>query len=281
MCLRDFAEALKLEHTIFALPFAYLGVWTAAGGSPAWSVVGWVTLAMVGARTVGMSLNRLIDLPLDRINPRTQDWPTVTGKLPVPFLWGLGAGAGGLFFLAAYRLNPLCFKLSPLVLAWLLLYPYLKRFTWGCHFGLGLVLACAPAAGWLAVTGVWAYPILPLMIGVLSWTAGFDILYALLDLDFDRAHSVYSIPRRFGIETALKIASGCHILALLSFAWFGVAAGLGGWFGLGLLLVAGLLWYEHRLVQPSRLDRINKAFFTVNGWVSVSLFLFTWIDLKW
>lgn len=243
-------------------------------------MAGWVTLAMAGARTAGMSVNRLVDLPLDRVNPRTKGWPTVTGKVSAPFLAGLGGLSAALFFLAAYRLNPLCFKLSPLVLAGLILYPYLKRFTWGCHFGLGLVLAAAPAAGWLAATGAWAYPILPLAIGVLSWTAGFDILYALLDLDFDRAHSVYSIPRRFGIETALKISSGCHGLALLSFAWFGVAAGLGGWFGLGLLLVAGLLWYEHRLVQPSRLDRINKAFFTVNGWVSVSLFLFTLLDLK-
>ncbi|MBI3318265.1 MAG: UbiA family prenyltransferase, partial [Candidatus Omnitrophica bacterium] len=196
--LADVAEALKLEHTIFALPFAYLGVWVAAaeggrttcnlsvvaaGGDPSWGTVGWVTLGMVGARTAGMALNRLIDLPLDRLNPRTQNWPVPAGRVKPAHLAVLAAAAAALFFFSAWRLNPLCLALSPVGLTLLVAYPYTKRFTWACHFWLGMVLACAPAAGWLAVTGRWDPAILPLCWGVLFWVAGFDILYALLDLD--------------------------------------------------------------------------------------------------
>ena len=278
--LGDIAEALKLEHTIFALPFAYLGVWVAAKGNPAFSTVGWVTLAMVTGRTSGMALNRLVDLPLDRLNPRTKEWPVSAGRVKPSFLAVLTLGAVSLFFLSARKLNPLCLKLSPFVLLLVLLYPYLKRFTWACHFWLGLVLACAPVAGWLAVTDRWDARVLPLFLGVLFWVAGFDILYALLDLDFDRRQGVYSIPQRFGLNTSLVLSSFCHGLATLSFGWFGWVAGQGGWFFSGLVLVAGLLFYEHLLVKPSRLDRINKAFFTVNGWISVSLFFFTLLDLK-
>ena len=277
---RDIVEALKLEHTVFALPFAYLGAWAAAGGSPRWATVAWVTLAMVGGRTAGMALNRLIDLPIDRMNPRTKHWAVPAGRVKV---WQLdllaGAGAGALFF-SAYRLNPLCFRLSPLALFLLVLYPYTKRFTWACHFWLGLVLGAAPAAGWLAVTGQWDRAIFPLTLGVAFWTAGFDILYALLDLDFDRRHGVYSIPQRFGLQKALWISRLCHTLSAVGFAVFGHFSGLGIWFWVGWSVLAGLLWYEHRLVVPGRLDRINKAFFTVNGWISVSLFLFTLLDLK-
>lgn len=278
--LSNIVEALKLEHTIFALPFAYLGVWTAARGNPPWSVVGWVTLAMIGARTTGMAINRLVDLPIDRLNPRTQSWPVPAGKVSPALLTGLTLAAAALFFYSAARLSPLCFRLSPWALALMILYPYLKRFTWICHFGLGLVLACAPAAGWLAVTGRWEMTLLPLALGVLFWVAGFDILYALLDLDFDREHGVYSIPQRFGLSQALGVSSFCHAAAVLFFGWFGFSAGLGGWYWGGLSLVAALLAYEHRIVGPTSLARITKAFFTINGWVSVSLFLFTLLDLK-
>ncbi len=277
---RDVVEALKLEHTVFALPFAYIGAWAAAGGSPAWATVGWVTLAMVGGRTAGMAMNRLIDLPIDRLNPRTKHWPVPAGRVRVwvlDLLAGLGACA---LFYSAYRLNPLCFRLSPLALGLLVLYPYAKRFTWACHFWLGFVLGAAPAAGWLAVTGAWGPAVAPLMAGVLFWVAGFDILYALLDLDFDRRHGVYSIPQRFGLERALWASRLCHFLSVLSFAAFGVFTGAGRWFWAGLAVMAGLLLYEHRLVGPGRLEKINKAFFTVNGWISVSFFLFTLLDLK-
>ncbi len=277
---RDLTEALRLEHTVFALPFAYLGLWVASEGQPAWGLVGWVTLAMVTARTTGMALDRLIDLPMDRINPRTKDGPVPAGKVRIPFLAGMTLGSTLLFFYSAARLNPLCLLLAPIALSWMILYPYLKRFTWGCHFGLGAVLACAPVGGWLAVTGGWDPVLWPLALGVLFWVAGFDILYALLDLDFDRAHGVYSIPQRFGVELGLTVSTVCHLLAVLGFGWFGYLVGLGRWFWIGLAIVGGLLIYEHRLVGPNRLDRISKAFFTVNGWVSVSLFLFTLLDLR-
>ncbi len=285
--LRDVAEALKLEHTIFALPFAYLGLWVAAGGRPAWSTVGWVTLAMVGARTAGMAANRLVDLPLDRLNPRTKGWPVPAGRVKPAPLAVLAAAAAGLFFLSAARLNPLCLKLAPIALLLLVFYPYAKRFTWMCHFWLGAVLAAAPIGGWLAATGQWAgaAPLLaPLGLAVLFWVAGFDILYALLDLDFDRRHGVYSIPQRFGLQKALWIARLCHAISLWQFILFGLAlsraAQVSFLFWVGLSLMAGLLLYEHWLVGPGRLERINKAFFTVNGWISVSFFLFTVLGLR-
>jgi len=278
--VKDLVEALKLEHTIFALPFAYLGVWVAAKGDPGWATVAWVTLAMVGARTAGMAINRLVDLPLDRINPRTQSWPVSAGKVKPAFLGILTLSALALFFFSAARLNRLSLTLAPVALILLVGYPYTKRFTWACHFWLGLVLACAPAAGWIAVTGRWEWAALPLSIGVLFWAAGFDILYALLDLDFDRRQGVYSIPQRFGVEPALRISSFCHLLAGLGFGWFGFVTRQGGWFWAGWALVSGLLLYEHRLVNPNRLDRVNKAFFAVNGWVSVSFFVFTLLGLK-
>jgi 4-hydroxybenzoate polyprenyltransferase len=278
--IRDIVEALKLEHTIFALPFAYMGVWVAARGNPSWHAVLWVTLAMIGGRTAGMAANRLIDRKIDRMNPRTQNWPTSAGKVKKPVLIIAFVVGVLLLFEAASRLNPLCLQLAPIALFLLVVYPSLKRFTWACHFGLGMVLGAAPVGGWLAVTGAWDPAVLPLFFGVLFWVAGFDILYALLDLDFDRQHGVYSIPQRFGLQRALTASRLCHIIAVICFMSFGFRAGQGFWYSIGLAVVAALLLYEHLLVGPGRLDRINKAFFTVNGWVSVSFFFFTWIGLK-
>lgn len=280
MKVRDVAEALKVEHTIFALPFAYLGLWAAANGHPSWATVGWVTLAMVGARSAGMAANRLIDLPIDRKNPRTKNWPVPAGRVKPALLAAIILAGAALLFLAASRLNPLCFWLAPVALALMLFYPVTKRFTWSCHFWLGLVLAAAPAAGWLAVTGAWNRELVPLITGVLFWTAGFDILYALLDLEFDRRYGVHSVPQRFGIERALAISRVCHIVAVLGFAGFGILFRVGFWYGVGVVVMAVLLAYEHSLVRPNRLDRINKAFFTVNGWISVSFFLLAWLDLR-
>jgi len=277
---RDCSQALKLEHTVFALPFAYLALWVAAEGNPSWAVVGWVTLAVIAARTAGMCLNRVIDLPMDRINPRTKEWPVSSGKISPRWLLALTVVSCGLFFFSAAQLNPLCFKLAPAALVLLAFYPATKRFTWSCHFWLGLALAAAPLGGWLAVTGRFEAAVFPLAVGVLFWVAGFDILYALLDLDFDRTHGVYSIPQRFGLTKSLVLSGLCHGFALVSFGWFGLEAGLGVWFWLGLAGVAGLLFTEHRLVTPQRLDRVNQAFFVVNGWVSVTLFLLTLLDLK-
>ena len=278
--MRGIVEALKLEHTIFALPFAYLGLWVAAGGHPSGKTILWVTLAMIGGRTAGMAINRLIDRKIDQLNPRTKNWPSSTGKVKKPVLAAVFLGGVLLLFESASRLNPLCLQLAPLILFLLVVYPSLKRFTWACHFGLGMVLGAAPVAGWIAVTGALDPIVLPLFFGVLFWVAGFDILYALLDLDFDRRHGVYSIPQRFGLHRALVISRLCHIATVLCFMRFGFLAGLGFWFWIGLAVAAVLLFYEQWLVGPGRLDRINKAFFTVNGWISVSFFLFTWIGFK-
>ena len=275
---RDLAESLKLQHTIFALPFAYLGMWVAAGGFPGWRLLGLVTLAMVGARTAGMAWNRLLDLPFDRLNPRTAGWPVSQGRVTPGQLALLALVATTLFLYAVGRLNPLCLRLAPVALAGLTLYPFLKRFTWACHWGLGLVLGMAPVGGWLAVTGQWDPRPLWLLAAVTLWVAGFDLLYSTLDLDFDRAHRLYSVPQRFGIVPALRVAAWCHLGTVLFLGGFGIATGRGLIFWAGWLAVAVLLAYEHRLVAPTDLTRVNQAFFTVNGWVSLSLLITTIID---
>lgn len=279
--LRELAEALKFQHTIFALPFAYLGSWTAADGFPSWRVLGWVTLAMVGARTAGMAWNRILDRPFDRVNPRTAHWPVSEGRVTLPQLTGLALAATALFLYSAGRLNPFSLQLAPVALAGLTLYPFLKRFTWACHWGLGLVLGMAPAGGWLAVTGMWDARVWWLAGAVTLWVAGFDILYATLDVDFDRGHRLYSVAQRFGVLTALRIARGCHAGMIGCLAAFGVAIGFGMVYWLGWLAVAALVHYEHRLVSPTDLKRVNQAFFAVNGWVSVILLLVTILDRAW
>jgi 4-hydroxybenzoate polyprenyltransferase len=278
--IQDIVEALRLEHTIFALPFAYVGVWTAAEGSPSGRTIALVTAAMVGARTAGMALNRLIDLPIDRKNPRTQNWPVPSGRVKPSLLILLTVIALAVFFAAAYALNPLCARLSPAALMLLVVYPTMKRFSWLCHFWLGLVLAAAPTAGWLAVSGKWELELIPLFVGVFFWVSGFDILYALLDIDFDRREGVYSIPGHFGLQPALWISRIAHFLAVVAFGFFGIILNFQTWFWAGWALMAGLLIYEHRLVGPGRLEKINKAFFAVNGWISVLFFLFNWLELR-
>lgn len=289
---RDLAEALRLQHTVFALPFAYLGSWVASAsgslttaawpvasaGFPGWRLLGWVTLAMIGARTAGMAWNRILDRPFDRANPRTAAWPTSQGRVTVPQLAALAVAATALFLYSASRPNPLCFHLSPLALLLLVFYPSLKRFTWACHWGLGLVLGMAPVGGWLAVTGSWDPRPLWLVAAVTLWVAGFDILYATLDVDFDRAHRLYSVPQRFGVTPALRIAKWSHGGMVLALAAFGIATQRALLYWIGWLAVAALLHYEHHLVSPTDLRRVNQAFFAVNGWVSVGLLLVTMMD---
>ena len=233
---------------------------------------------MVGARTAGMAWNRILDLPFDRLNPRTAGWPVSQGRVTVRQLAPIAVAATALFLGAAWRLNPLCLRLAPVALAGLALYPSLKRVTWACHGGLGIVLGMAPVGGWLAVTGQWDPRPLALLAAVACWVAGFDILYSTLDLDFDRAHRLYSVPQRFGIVPALRVAAGCHVGMVLFLGLFGIVTGRGPIFWLGWLAVAVLLAYEHRLVAPTDLTRVNRAFLTVNGLVSVMLLVTTIID---
>ena len=284
--IKTFFELIKFEHTVFALPFAYLGMMMAHNTH----VVGngrdrslqyvfvWVTLAMVGARTAAMTLNRIIDLKIDRINPRTENRPICTGQFSVLAAWSAVAVSLALFFISAALLNPLCFKLSFAALGLLAGYHYVKRFSFLCHFALGLVLAAGPMGGWLAVTGRFSWRPVPLALAVLFWVAGFDILYSLQDMDFDKAHGLHSIPVRYGQNRALRISEYCHWATAGFLILFGVVNGLGIIYWAGVALCAAVLKLEHGLISEDDLSRINTAFFTLNGWVGVLLLAFTFLE---
>ncbi|MGE4552649.1 MAG: UbiA-like polyprenyltransferase [Desulfovibrionaceae bacterium] len=270
---------VKIEHSIFALPFAYAGAFLAAGGWPGWRPMLVLTVAMVAVRSWAMASNRLLDLPIDRRNPRTQDRPLVTGELTIRFTLGFLAGCAVVFILACALMNRLCFELSFVALAWSAIYSLTKRFTWLCHFVLGSVLGLAPIAGWLCVdpSGHWAQ--WWLFAGVTLWVAGFDLLYALQDVAFDKAAGLYSLPARFGVATALRVSARVHVAAPACFLLAGFAAGLGWVYLLTMLLVTGILWWEHRLISPGDLSRVNLAFFTLNGVVAVFVFAGILVDM--
>ena len=277
--IKTFLELIKFEHTAFALPFAYLGMITARESWPSLGIFLWVTAAMVGARTAAMCLNRVIDLGIDARNPRTKNRPTVTAQISVPAALGASAAAIALFFFSAWRLNPLCLKLAPVALIFLVGYHYVKRFSFLSHFVLGLTLGMAPVAGWIAVTGALSWkPFLP-GLAVLFWVAGFDIIYALLDMDFDRAYGLYSVPAQFGRERALEISRYCHVATVFFLSLFGLLLGFGVIYWVGLAVVAGLLKLEHTLVGEGDLDQINTAFFNINGWIGILLLIFTFLEI--
>lgn len=281
--LKIFLEMIKFEHTVFALPFAYMGAILGSvvvrGHLPSWSEIGWVTLAMVGARSAAMGLNRVIDRAIDAKNPRTQSRALPAGLLTTKQVGIFIAVSFLLLFVAASRLDPLAVKLLPVAVIMLVGYSYTKRFTWTCHLFLGLTIGLAPLGGWIAVTGEAGVPALVFYLTVALWTAGFDILYACQDVEFDRREGVYSIPSRFGIKGALWIARGFHLLSALGLlALFGLAD-LSWFYFVGMLIAYLILFYEHRLVSPTDLSRLNTAFFTMNGTLSVVVFVFTFIDL--
>ncbi|WP_114311466.1 menaquinone biosynthesis prenyltransferase MqnP [Thermus caldifontis] len=277
--LRLYLDLIRFEHTLFALPFAYGGMLLAAGGWPGSRTFLLVTLAMVGARTMAMALNRLIDWRMDALNPRTQNRHLPKG-LVKPWETLALAGAGlALLVYAGLSLNPLTARLLPLAVFFLTVYSYTKRFTWLCHYVLGLTIGAAAAGGWIAVTGSFHPTAYWLWAGVGLWIAGFDILYATQDFSFDRSYGVKSIPARFGIPMALGVARTTHLLAWLSLLLAGLSYGAGPFFYLGLLLVGALLVYEHRLVTPEDLSRVEVAFFQANVGVSLGMFLFVVLDL--
>lgn len=277
--LLQFVELVKFEHTIFALPFAYLGAILAYEMIPSFYYWIWITLAMVGARTAGMALNRLIDRCIDANNPRTQDRALPKGLIPIWQVWLLSIASFVLLLFSAYKLNPLCLILSPLAVVLLVGYSWLKRFTWLSHLGIGAVLSCAPIGGWLAIYG--KFDIIPMLlgIGVLFWAAGFDLIYATQDVDFDRQNKIYSIPQSFGIENALIVSRFFHVITIITLIIIGGMTSLGLYYWFGVLITAILLIYEHSLVSPTDLSRVNQAFFTINGWVSIGLFGFTVMDV--
>ncbi len=277
--LKILLDMIKFEHTIFALPFAYTGAFLAARGLPPWPKVLLILGAMVGARTAAMTFNRIVDLPFDAQNPRTKDRPLVAGLIKTKDAWLLFFASVLLFLGCAKALNPLAFKLSPLALLVLLAYSYTKRFTWLCHLFLGLAIGLAPLAGWIAVRPILEPLPFILSLGVLFWVAGFDILYACLDEEFDRQFGLYSIPARFGRKRAFVISACFHALAFLCFFTTGYLAGLNWWYYLGLLTTLVLFVAQRIVVSPEDLSRLNLAFFTFNGAISMVLFLGTALAL--
>jgi 4-hydroxybenzoate polyprenyltransferase len=271
--LKTTLEMIKFEHTLFALPFAFLGAVMAAEGLPTWWQILWISLAMVGARSAAMTFNRIVDRDFDAANPRTASRELPSGKLSVRFAWIFLVVSVVLFVVAAYSLNWLTFVLSPVALASVLGYSYAKRFTSFSHLLLGWALAISPTGAWIAVRGAIDSEV-PLLISlfVLMWTSGFDIMYACQDHDFDRKAGLRSIPARFGVARSLWMARLFHIQAWVVLLILYLVSGLGVVALVGVGLVALLLVYQHTLVKPNDLSRMNAAFFTTNAFVSIILF---------
>jgi 4-hydroxybenzoate polyprenyltransferase len=275
---RRFASLVKLEHTVFALPFAYVGALFAAGGWPGWADMGWITAAMVGARTLAMGLNRLVDAELDARNPRTAGRELPSGTLSRSQVLALCGGALALFLVAVLQLDPLVRWLWPIPVALFVVYPYLKRATWLCHLWLGASLGLAPVGAWVALTGELPWEAWALGGAVGLWVAGFDLFYSLFDLEHDRREGLHSWAVRWGERGSFYGARAMHAgtVALLAAAGAGLAVGVAYW--LGVAAVAALLAYEHSLVRPGDLRRLDAAFFTVNGVISIVFLAFVAVE---
>jgi 4-hydroxybenzoate polyprenyltransferase len=279
-------EMIKFEHSVFALPFALTAALLAIRedgwqGQFLSSKLGWIVLAMVGARSAAMAFNRLVDAEIDRRNPRTRSRHIPAGLLSAGFGWGFVAVSILVFLLAARELNPLCFRLAPVALAIIFFYSFTKRFTSFSHLILGFALGIAPAAAWIAIRGSLDLRILWLTAAVTFWTAGFDIIYSCQDYEFDRTEELFSLPRALGIAGALRVSQLLHVLMLLCLLALVWSLGLGVLSLVGVGAVAALLFYEHSLVKPHDLSRVNAAFFTMNGYVSVLFFVFWAADVLW
>ena len=278
--LRLTLDMIKFEHSVFALPFALTGALLGFrdGGYQSAGIGGklaWIVVAMIGARSAAMAFNRLVDAPIDGRNPRTKMRHLPAGMLSRGFGWGFVAAAAALFFVAAGALNPLCLRLAPVALGIVFFYSFTKRFTSFSHLVLGFSLGIAPAAAWIAVRGSLDLRILWLTAAVTFWTAGFDVIYACQDFEFDRAEGLFSVPRVLGLVRALRAARALHVLMIVCLLALVYTLHLGGLALAGVASIAGLLIYEHSLVKADDFSRVNAAFFTMNGYVSV-LFLFFW-----
>ena len=277
--VRAYGSLVMFQHTVFALPFALVGMLLATRHQPLTGrALLWILACMVTARTAAMAFNRLADRDLDRANPRTQKRELVTGRVRVGEAWALFGLSAAAFVLSAGQLNRTCLLLAPVALAIVCAYSLTKRFTVLSHFILGLCLAIAPVGAWLALSAPLTAMPLCLALAVLFWVAGFDILYACQDRAFDQAAGLRSIPARFGIGAALRVSSAAHVLAWLCLLAVGVLGGLGIWYFLGVILVGAVLIYEHCIISPSDLSRLNLAFFTLNGVIGVVYFGFTLVD---
>jgi len=273
--LRTTLEMIKFEHSIFALPFALVAAMLAVHGWPTWRAVFWLIVAMVGARSAAMTFNRIADRKFDALNPRTRMRALPAGRLTLRFAVGFTVFSCGLLALAAWELSPLAFKLSPAALAVLLLYSYTKRFTLLSHLVLGVADGLAPIAAWIALRNSISLSVLLLGAAVAFWVGGFDLIYACQDIDFDRRLGIHSIPQRFGVAPALYGSIACHLAMVVLLIAVMRLQHLGSLATAGLALMAALLAYEHWIVRPSDLSRLNAAFFNMNGYISL-LFFFTW-----
>jgi len=284
--LKLYADFVVLKHTLFAIPFAYLGAFLASKGVPELRVLFWVGLAFLGARSAAMALNNLIDREIDAKNPRTANRELPAGKISLSEVWGLILVSYFFLFYSAYKLNPVCLLLTPIIPVTSIIYPYLKRSLPISHFVLGMNLGYAPVGGWLAVTGIFNFPfgtpeisMLLLLFAVTFWVAGFDIIYSLQDIDFDIKNKLYSVPTVFGIKKALDVSFLSHVLMLILLVGLMFVMKLGIIFKVGLIVIAALIWYEHTLVKADNFTNVPVAFFNVNAAVSLSMLVFTVIDI--
>ena len=275
---RRFASLVKLEHTVFALPFAYVGAFLAVDAVPSGHDLVWITIAMVGARSLAMSLNRLIDAGIDARNPRTAARELPRGVLAPWQVIAFCALSLGVFLAAVYQLDPLVRWLWPIPVAAFVVYPYLKRFTWLCHLWLGAVDGLAPLGAWAAIRGDLPWQAWLLGAAVAAWVAGFDLFYALLDVEIDRAQGLHSLVTRFGVGADFLAARALHLITVACLVAAGLGLSVGALYWLGVALVAALLAYEHSLVRPGDLRRLDVAFFTMNGVISVGFFVFVLAD---
>jgi len=273
--ISDYLRLIKFSHSIFALPFAFTAALIAADGIPTFHQIFWITIAMVGGRSGAMGMNRIVDRKFDALNPRTKDRELPKGIMKTSEAFVFTIGAFSLLLLAAYQLNPLCFKVAPFVLAVLLSYSYTKRFTWLCHIVLGVALALAPLGAWIAVRGTFNPEVLPLCFAVMFWVAGFDTLYGLQDLDFDKKQGLCSIPSIFGVNASLWIARLFHLITIGLLLSLVPIFNLSSFFLFGILNASALMLYEHSLVKPTDLSKLNIAFFNMNGYISITVFVFT------
>jgi 4-hydroxybenzoate polyprenyltransferase len=272
---------IKIHHTVFALPFAVMSAFLAADGLPRWSVLMWILFAMFGARNAAMGFNRIVDSKTDKLNPRTKDRALPAGKLSMSFYWVFLCVSSVLFVFSAFKLNQLAFMLSPVALVIVFGYSFAKRFTSLSHLWLGSAISIAPVGAWVAVREEISIGSLVLGAAVVFWLVGFDIIYSCIDIDSDRKNNLYSIPQKFGITIALRFSFFAHCIMvcfLLALLYLPV---LGGVYLFGVIIVGGLLFYEHLLVSPDNLSNVNKAFFNVNGLVSVLLMIFVIVDCAW
>ena len=276
--IRTVLEMIKFEHSVFALPFALVGALLAAragGGLPTVRQISWIIVAMVGARSAAMTMNRIADIEYDRRNPRTASRALPAGELSLGFAWTFTVVSSAVLVLAAWQLNTLALKLSPVALVILFFYSYTKRFTAWSHFVLGFCLGISPAAAWIAIRGSLDWRMLILCAAVTLWVGGFDVLYACQDVEFDKTAGLFSIPKKLGISRSLEIARTMHVVMVVLLGWLAWSFYLvwPAWVGIGV--VAALLAYEHSLLKPNDLSKMNAAFFTVNGYISL-LFLLFW-----